>query len=385
MPIKISSDRIAKTGGNLPFVTERRAKPDNSPIPVLDLFCGTGGFSDGFGQTGKFQVVAGLDIMPDRVSTFSSNHPTADAYCHDIATFKFDESFPDIRPKVIIGGPPCQGFSSIRPFRSENRDDPRNNLFEHFAHAVDELKPEWFVLENVVGLGTHENGRTASRLRAMFEEIGYTLSQSILNAARFGLPQRRERYIVVGNRDGRTFEFPKPTHDIDGKCAGLKPAVTVMDAIGDLPWVSAGCSSTMYNPCSTEYQSMMRRGRMELTMHSATNHGERVLEIIRHAGPNKNSVPDSVASSGFSTSYSRLSPGEPSVTITGNFGFAGSNKCIHPYQDRALTPREAARLQGFWDGYVFHGTRTQICKQIGNAMPPILGKVIGEAMLEQSG
>ena len=130
---------------------------------------------------------------------------------------------------------------------------------------------------------------------------------------------------------------------------------------------------------------MMRRGRMELTLHSATNHGERVLEIITHAGPNKSSIPDSVVSGGFSTSYSRLSPYKPSVTITGNFGFAGSNKCIHPYQNRALTPREAARLQGFGDWYGFAGTRTQICKQIGNAVPPILGKIIGEEILRQSG
>ena len=235
MPAVVRNGDDARARKKPPFVMERRAGPDNSLMPVLDLFCGTGGFSEGFNQTGKFQTVAGLDIMPDRALTFALNHPTANVYCHDIATFRSWKALSGIRPKVIIGGPPCQGFSSIRPFRSENRDDQRNNLFEYFAHAVDELKPEWFVLENVVGLGTHEGGRTAARLRVMFEEIGYALSQSILNMARYGLPQRRERYIVVGSRDGRIFEFPRPTHDIDGKRAGLKPAVTVMDAMGDLP------------------------------------------------------------------------------------------------------------------------------------------------------
>ena len=378
------------------FFTIKRIKtPNKEAIPILDLFCGTGGFSNGFEQTEKFQVVSGLDMMSDRIHTFSHNHPAAKAYCHDITRFSIDKFNDDVIPQVIIGGPPCQGFSSIRPFRSVNENDPRNNLFTNFAFAVKKLRPEWFVLENVVGLATHQKGKTVTKLQTMFEKMGYTVSWSILNAVHFGLPQRRERFIMVGNIDGHNFEFPMPTHHFNGKSMaksnisytnvvqGLKPAVTVMDAIGDLPNVDAGGSVSRYNSPLTPYQKSMRRDETDLKMHSATAHTQRMLKIITHSGSNRHSIPKEMVSSGFSSSYSRLDPDEPSVTITVNFGFPGSNKCIHPYQNRALTPREAARLQGFHDMYEFVGTRSEICKQIGNAVPPILGRVIGEALFRQ--
>lgn len=379
------------------FMIERRKTPDNSRVPVLDLFCGTGGFSSGFEQTGKFQVVAGLDLMPDRINTFSFNHPAANAYCHDIAKFQLSEFERDIAPQVIIGGPPCQGFTSIRPFRSVSENDPRNNLFVHFTLAVKRIMPKWFVLENVVGLSTHQGGKTLERLYTMFREIGYAVSWSILNTVHFGLPQRRERLIMVGNSEGRKFEFPEPTHHFVGRSmvknglrcagatkAGLKPPVTVMDAIGDLPEVGAAESASKYGRAVTLYQRMMRLDSTRLKLHSATAHSERMLAIIRHSGSNRSAIPKGMVTSGFSTSYSRLDPDEPSVTITANFAFPGSNKCVHPYQDRALTPREAARLQGFRDNYEFMGNRTEILKQIGNAVPPILGRVIGEAVLRQA-
>ena len=240
----ISGEGYVTKKANEFFTIERRETPSKQAIPVLDLFCGTGGFSNGFEQTEKFQVVAGLDMMPNRIHTFSHNHPAAKAYCHDITRFSIKEFKNDIAPQVIIGGPPCQGFSSIRPFRSVNENDPRNNLFTHFVFAVKKLRPKWFVLENVVGLSTHQKGKTVTRLRSMFEEMGYTISWSILNAVHFGLPQRRERFIMVGNADGYDFEFPKPTHCFNGRSMAknntpytnvvkrLKPAVTVMDAIG---------------------------------------------------------------------------------------------------------------------------------------------------------
>ena len=393
----VSGEGYVTRKRNTFFTVERRENPDEGRIPVLDLFCGTGGFSSGFEQTGKFQVVAGLDLMPDRISTFSFNHPVAKAHCHDITKFPLSEFECDAAPQVIIGGPPCQGFTSIRPFRSVSENDPRNNLFMHFALAVKRIKPKWFVLENVVGLSTHRRGKTLERLCSMFEEIGYTVSWSILNAAHFGLPQRRERLIMVGNSNGKRFEFPEPTHRFAGRSmvknnlrrantmkARLKPPVTVMDAIGDLPEVGAGESTSRYGRAVTAYQRAMRRNAARLKLHSATAHSERMLEIIRHSGSNRSSIPKGLVTSGFSTSYSRLDPDEPSVTITANFAFPGSNKCIHPYQDRALTPREAARLQGFGDDYEFMGNRTEVLKQIGNAVPPILGRVIGEAVLGQA-
>ena len=393
----LSGEGYVTSISNTSFVLERRKKIDEKKIPIVDVFCGIGGFSHGFEQTGKFQVISGIDLLPDRAKTFSINHPASKTFCANIFDFSIKEFKNDVKkPEIVIGGPPCQGFSSIRPFRSVNENDSRNNLFEYFALVVDSVKPEWFVLENVVGLLTHQNGKTMKRLRSIFQEMGYTISWSVLNAAHYGLPQRRERLIIVGNDDGKDFKFPKPTHYFNGRSMAkrqirgfskleknsLKPATTVMDAIGDMPELKSGevCSQYPENCKLTEYSKKMRGKQKHITLHQATMHSNKMLEIIKHAGPNINSIPKKLITSGFSTSYSRLEPNEPSVTITVNFCFPGSNKCIHPYQNRALTPREAARLQGFEDSYLFKGTRNQVVKQIGNAVPPILGNVIARSI-----
>lgn len=372
-------------------------------IPVMDLLCGTGGFSHGFEQTGKYQVIFGLDLLEDRIKTFSKNHKRSVAYCQDITTIdpiKIKEACPII-PDIIIAGPPCQGFSSIRPFRMLTETDFRNNLYEYCAAVLSEVEPSWFVMENVVGLLTHRNGETLRNIIHRLEELGYEVKWKILNAALYGLPQRRERLIIVANRLGIDYKWSEPTHylknnkSMAGKKLGqfteqttltksnLKPAVTVMEAIHDLPPVGAGEEANYYLDIElTEYEKMLRKDETKLNLHKATNHSPKMLEIIRHAGSNINSLPEGMVTSGFSTCYSRLEPNEPSVTITVNFVHPSSNKCIHPFQDRALTPREGARLQGFEDSYEFVGTRSQIIKQIGNAVPPLLGKIIGESIYQ---
>lgn len=164
----------------------------------------------------------------------------------------------------------------------------------------------------------------------------------------------------------------------------LRPAVTVMEAIHDLPEVKAGESNTHYTDILvTEYEREMRRGASTLTLHRATAHSKKMLEIIRLSGTNRSALPENLTSSGFSSSYSRLEPDNPSTTLTVNFVHPASNRCIHPYQDRALTPREGARIQGFPDIYKFAGTRAQIVKQIGNAVPPILARVFAQTIAEQ--
>jgi DNA (cytosine-5)-methyltransferase 1 len=386
------------------FSIERRVSPDGTKIPIVDLFCGTGGFSHGFELTGAFQVISGLDLLPDRVRTFAKNHPAAVAYCADIQ--KYDIGTLEAvaqKPRVVIGGPPCQGFSSIRPFRTLSQDDSRNNLFENFALAVDLFRPEWFVLENVVGLLTHQGGSTFNAMLSVFQQMGYAVEWNVMNAALYGLPQRRERLLMVGHVNGKKFRFPEPSHTLNGQfrsMAGrkhtslvslplfsqqLQPAVTVMQAIHDLPEVEAGECATHYRDDIelTEYERKMRGAETDLTLHEATAHTSHMLNIIKHAGFNKSELPKGLTTSGFSTSYSRLEPDIPSVTLTVNFVHPASNKCIHPYQHRALTPREGARLQGFEDSYHFEGTRSQIVKQIGNAVPPILGRALAEALLEQ--
>jgi len=389
----------AKPDGS--FVKEARQPIKTGTIPILDLFCGTGGFSHGFEQTGRFQVVAGIDLLPDRAETFSANHPTARTVCGDITSISVEElcrACP--KPEVVIGGPPCQGFSSIRPFRTLTEKDPRNNLFEHFALVVDAVRPSWFVMENVVGLLTNQKGRILDDVLSVFSSAGYKLSWRILNGAFYGLPQRRERFVLVGSRDGRDFLWPEPTHYFNGakSMAGrhgqhhevgslwsmqeLLPANTVMDAIHDLPAIPAGKSSIRYRDDvePTAYEAEMRGRCRELTLHEATQHSSHMLEIIRHAGFNRAALPEGMVTSGFSTCYSRLEPDLPAVTLTVNFVHPASNKCIHPYQDRALTPREGARLQGFPDAFKFCGSRAQIIKQIGNAVPPLIGRTIAASL-----
>jgi len=380
----------------------RKEAINTSKIPVLDVFCGTGGFSHGFNQTNFFEVTLGIDLLEDRAKTFRENHRSANVLVDDISEISTAQLY-DLgpRPEVIIGGPPCQGFSSIRPFRNLTLSDPRNNLFESFALIVHHFKPTWFVLENVVGLLTHDKGQTIKHIIQLFEQIGYKTGWKILNAAFYGLPQRRERLLIVGNNQNKTFSWPDPTHYFEGRSmAGktwgqtvsnlplfqleLAPAVTVMEAIHDLPEIGAGEKSTVYRSDieMTNYERAIRGECQELTLHESTRHSDHMLEIIRKAGSNRYALPVGMTTSGFSSSYSRLEPDIPSVTLTVNFVHPASNKCIHPYQDRALTPREGARLQGFSDDYIFIGSRAQIVKQIGNAVPPLLGKMIAETLLK---
>lgn len=376
---------------------------------IFDLFCGTGGFSHGFESAapGKFRTRLGIDLLPDALRTFSANHKEAKVLHGDIRRIscKEVERVTGLRRgdvAVIVGGPPCQGFSSLRPFRGSLSEDPRNSLFEQFASFVNYFRPPVLVMENVVGLATYKEGQTLAKILECFSTIGYDCDWRILNSAHFGVPQKRERLVLIGVAAGLRLEFPEPTHRYNGSTIGhkdrarmllpeepslfncgpsLEPAVTVMEAIGDLPVIESGETATRYtmNP-SHPYQVARRNGCSELALHASTKHTERMLEIIQHAGPNISCIPKHLISSGFSSCYSRLAPDEPSVTITVNFVHPASNRCIHPLRNRALTPREGARLQSFNDDYIFCGNRTQIVKQIGNAVPPLLGATVGKAV-----
>lgn len=383
----------------------------------MDLFCGTGGFSKGFENAGSFEVIYGIDILDVAVKTFGLNHPKALAVAGDIRKIRLRDLSESTRTKrgevaCIVGGPPCQGFSSIRPFRSSEEDDPRNSLFEGFAAHVNYFRPPVFVMENVVGLATYKSSHTIELIQETFAGLGYATDWRILNAAHFGVPQKRERLIMIGVQSGIPLLFPSPTHAGNFKTIGIRDksrrlypvsvdesaptlfgaseklpnAITVMEAIGDLPSVPAGGWVREYGAAPVNnYQAARRRNSVSLEWHVATAHSPRMLEIIRHSGPNIDAIPKNLISSGFSSCYSRLEADEPAVTITVNFVHPASNKCIHPVQDRALTLREGARLQSYDDDFKFAGNRTQIAKQIGNAVPPLLGQAIASAVMAMLG
>ena len=382
-------------------IVKRSRDLDPQKKAVVDLFCGVGGFSHGFELSDEFEVSCGIDLLGDRLDTFCSNHPSASAYGGDIREVGvdfFEEN--GASPFVVVGGPPCQGFSSLRPYRNVEWNDPRNNLAEEFVRSVAVMKPEWIVFENVVGLLTHGNGKTFASIEAAFQEIGYRTSVRVINGAHFGLPQKRERLILIGSLRQKAVDWPKPTHRFDQKSmAGrseylirsesglfgysLEDAVSFSDATSDLPELASGQKATEYSDATdlTPFQSEMRAGASKLTMHEATRHSDKMLEIIRHSGANIHALPPGMVTSGFSSCYSRLAADEPSTTITVNFVHPASNRCIHPTQDRALTPREGARLQSFEDTFEFVGSRSQIVKQIGNAVPPFIGKLVAETIL----
>ncbi len=341
----------------------------------------------------------GIDVRKASIDTFAANHKQALAICDDIRNVRIKDIAERLGKgnqsiDVLIGGPPCQGFSSIRPFRSINEDDRRNTLFEQFTLFVDNFRPKFVVFENVVGLKNHKQGKVLLQIEAAIQQIGYATSVGVLNAMNYGVPQRRERVIIIAKRGKHRPVLPAATHSGSGRGSAkdqrtlfeglLPPAITVADAIDDLPPVAAGESATTYlSNNASSYAKDRRKGQQVLKLHSSTRHTDRMLEIIRLAGKNRWALPEGLTTSGFSSCYSRLDADQPSTTITVNFVHPASNRCIHPTQDRALTPREGARIQSYDDDFVFRGSRTQIVKQIGEAVPPLLGKAIAEAVLGQ--
>lgn len=380
---------------------------------MLDLFCGTGAFSYGIETASSLlRTVGGIDADSAAATTAKLNHPNANIRHERIENISPEEmlaitgvNFID----VIVGGPPCQGFSSLRPSRGTGLDDPRNSLYKQFVKYVNTLRPRVFLLENVVGMLTANNGRLVTEILEEFKNAGYAVDWRILNAANFGVPQKRERFFLVGVRKslGNKVipEFPVPTHWFKGRVIGTKlkdrylinpasglPPITVRDAISDLPSLKSGEALTSYqisNATLTAYQAARRRGANSLlTLHEAASHNAKMLEVIRHAGASIHALPKGLVSSGYSSCYSRLDFDEPATTITVKFTSPASSKCIHPVDDRAITPREAARLQSFNDSFVFAGSKTDIASQIGNAVPPLFGEAFApiiEQLLDAQG
>ena len=252
-------------------------------------------------------------------------------------------------------------------------------MFWEFLRAVNETAPKIVIFENVAGFKSLYNGQAYETLIKELESIGYKVLSDVLNAADYGLPQLRKRTIVAGVSKGYSFEFPKI---IKSKNKNLfeDKYLTIMSAISDLPKLSVGEEKIGKYSCKpkNDYQRKMRGNTKILKEHNCSNYGERMQKIISLVPP-KGDISDLPISlrpkKYFNNVYARIDPTQPSPTITRNFGTPSSTRCIHPFQNRALSTREGARLQGFPDSYIFNGSKTSKNLQIGNAVPPILGEL----------
>lgn len=354
----------------------------------VELFAGSGGLGTGFINSG-FNIISANDVWKAAEKTYKANHKDVKYIVKDIAELTGEELVKDTGYKkedidVIIGGPPCQGFSTLG---KRFIDDPRNKLFKEYVRIVDEIKPKFFVMENVAGILSMEKGNVLKNILESFKNIGYKVEYKLLNAAEYGVPQLRERTIFIGTRTNVEIKYPEKTHSLTGE-AGYKKAITLWDAIGDLPQSDTEEIIEYSKEPQNDYQKNIRKNCTVLKNHKPSFHSEKAIKMMTYIPTGKSAwdVKDMpkeyMPTSGYGNTYARLNPNEPGMTITRNFACISSSRCIHPYLNRGLTAREAARIQSYPDDYVFVGAKTDVHLQIGNSVPPLLGEKIGNAILK---
>jgi len=344
---------------------------------VIDLFSGCGGFSYGFESAG-YHVVLGVDNDKQALETFKANHKNSKTLLADLHK---DEAIHEILSivdgqniDVIIAGPPCQGFSLTGTRR---REDPRNKLFYSVFKLAEKLDPKAIIIENVPGLATLYDGHAKDAILEEFDRLGLTKNFQVLFAPDYEVPQIRKRIFFVGLKpDFGTFEFPEPvlTPDEYNTCS---------IAIGDLPSLvdTLGKEKDTYkHPPLTSYQKRMRNGTDVLNNHVATKHTEHVINVISQVpeGGNHKNLPPGVGDSRkFNEAWTRYHSNKPSKTID-----TGHRNHFHYQYNRIPTVRENARLQSFPDSFIFYGNKTQQYRQVGNAVPPLLGYHIAKRLTE---
>lgn len=374
---------------------------------VIDLFAGAGGFSKGFERAG-FEILIANEIDPMIANTYEKNHPNVLMINESIEDFvqsidaiistKLESMENRQRAKVIrenlnnidviIGGPPCQGFSMAGARNRQANDfmeDTRNYLFRYYFNVIQRFEPNYFVMENVQGLENMNGGEILNEIIRLFEDENnfirgrYYLSRKVISADELGVPQVRKRLIIIGSKFAPI--------DIDNsieivkKRLNIPKRVTLEEAIGDLNYLEIGEGEQVQEyrtEATSEYQNERRTTNL-LHNHVAPIHNEVALDRIRRIFPGQNwkDLEESdYIKSVHSGAYGRLEWKSQSMTITTRFDTPSAGRVIHPERHRALTPREAARIQSFDDDYIFYGSKTSIGKQIGNAVPPLVAEVL---------
>lgn len=348
----------------------------------VDLFSGAGGLSRGFMDAG-YEVVLGVDFDDAALQTFKANHGSAEAmkldlFNHDnidvIVNFLEERN---IDLDVLVGGPPCQGFSIAGP---RDMNDKRNSLYVAMVKLADRLKPQAVVLENVPGMLQTNGGIGAKRIVEDFKKIGYTMVPKLLYAPDFGIPQIRKRVFFVGLRDGEK-EFIFPDAKVD-----KEHYVTCEQAIGDLPTLQLDNGEIIYGEefqeylmePTSDYQKMMRRNSACVRNHIGSipiDKTQKMISLVPE-GKNYKALPEEYQGIyKYHEALTRYHSQKPSNTIN-----TGHRSHFHYKWNRIPTVRESARLQSFPDDFIFYGNKSQQYKQVGNAVPPMLGQVVAEQL-----
>lgn len=400
----------------------KKVDSNKRPYSLIDLFAGAGGLSIGFKWAG-FRTVFANEYSHEIGRSFQNNFPSIPVIIDDIRKLRFEEIADNLEIAsgsidVIAGGPPCQGFSMANRKRIEN--DERNLLFLEFVRAVKYFQPKCFLIENVVGM-TAENVRHNSEEKSVmdtindyFNDLGYQISFRTFKSEEHGVPQIRRRVIIIGTRISDKvndlkyglignllkthyskedlFRFTNASPDLFSSSFQafdhLAKPVTVWEAISDLPDITAGGGADVMDyPCppQNEYQNFLRLNSEKVYNHCSTPHTESAMTRIMmiQQGQNFRDLPIELQTkSVHSGVYGRLESNSLTPTITTRFDTPSTGRVIHPYSHRTITVREAARLQSFPDSYIFHGSRTSQGKQVGNAVPPLVGKAIAEMFVK---
>jgi DNA-cytosine methyltransferase len=361
-----------------------RRKVRDSSLPtefrVLDIFCGAGGLSWGLHKNPYFKTVVALDFDEKAADTFKRNMPETEVIIGDITESTVKERIIQLAQEshvnMVVGGPPCQGYSMKG--KKLGLKDPRNFLFREYLNLVNRIRPDVFVIENVKGLLLASNGWFKDQIVQAITDLGYEVRFGVLNAADFGVPQSRERAIFICSRHG-AIDLPQRT---------VTKRTTVREAISDLSYLESGqgdFEQAYAMESASEYQSLMRFGSEKLYNHKASNHKPIAIEKLELIPPEqgKEYLPEEMhGNQKFKTTWGRLRWDDVSPTIDTRFDASSNGTNNPPYLNRAITPREAARIQSFDDCFVFYGSKIYIRKQIGNAVPPLLAKAIADCIAQ---
>lgn len=348
-------------------------------LKVIDLFSGVGGLSLGFEMVG-FETDLAVEYDSKIADSYSHNNPRAKMLNVDISNIDITSEFFNLNGNdhVIVGGPPCQGFS--QKGKRLGLNDERNFLVRKYLHVVDYIKPAAVIIENVPGLLSSASGFFLNQIEESLASSGYEVTHKVLNAYEYGVPQLRTRAFIVGIKTSlKTKKFVWP------QLSAHK--TTVYDAISDLPELKSGegkLQSVLHTSPKSNYQKLMRdREDGLLFNHVSTRHSNTVIERLSLIPENggRDSLPiEHLTKSIYSGTWTRLRNDKPARTITTRFDTPSSGMFTLPNQDRCLTVREAARIQSFPDSFEFMGNKSSQMLQVGNAVPPLLAKAVAQSI-----